>query len=71
MSNLKLPPPPASEFARPGELNGRAKLNADDVRLMRRLVSDGMSGKLAAEKFDVSCPLVSLIVARKRWVHVQ
>lgn len=71
MNNLKLPPPPASEFARPGELNGRAKLTEDDVRLMRRLVADGMRGKLAAEKFDVSCPLVSLICARKRWAHVQ
>jgi len=69
--NPKLPSPPASEFARPGEDNGRAKLTEDDVRLMRRLVADGMSGKLAAEKFDVSCPLVSLICARKRWAHVQ
>ena len=69
--NPKLPAPPASEFSRLGELNGRAKLTEDDVRLMRRLVADGMSGKLAAEKFDVSCPLVSLIVARKRWAHVQ
>lgn len=65
-------PPPASEFARRGTTNGRAKLTENDVRMIRLLVTEGhMTCHDAGRKYELSKQAVSLIVRRKRWGHVQ
>lgn len=48
-----------------------ARLNEDDVRIIRsRLAGGELQSELAAE-FRVDCSLISLIGSRKRWSHVR
>ncbi len=55
-----------------GESNGRAKLSCDDVREIRRLYAVGNSTQDAlAQKFGVSQFVVSQIIRRKTWTHVE
>jgi ribosome-binding protein aMBF1 (putative translation factor) len=54
-----------------GENHVKSKLTDDAVVTMRRLRQAGMSQREIAERFGVSRPLVSLVVHRKLWAHVQ
>ena len=53
-----------------GSKNSCAKLTEDDVREIRRLKADGVKQVRLAERFGVSTVAISLIVLRKKWVHV-
>jgi hypothetical protein len=53
-----------------GEQNGRAKLNADNVRAIHQRRAQGLTLKQIAAKFGVSFSQISAILARKRWAHV-
>ncbi len=53
-----------------GEANGQAKLDDMKVLEIRRRVAAGELHREVAMDFDISCPLVSRIVARKVWTHV-
>lgn len=53
-----------------GEANKASKLTEDDVREIRRLHGEGMTGVALAAKFGVSNVNISLIVRRKAWTHV-
>lgn len=49
----------------------KAKLQDDDVRLIRTLHFDhGLSTRAVAEKFDVSQSTVAHIVNYRKWIHV-
>ena len=54
-----------------GELNPRAKLSEDQVRLIRTLVADGEQQSSVARKFQVSTATICLIVNRKLWKEVE
>lgn len=57
-------------FAR-GERAGGAKLTENDVREIRRLLSDGtMTGTAIAQQFQVDSGTISQIRHRKTWAHV-
>ncbi len=56
---------------RAGSGNGRARLNEDQVREIRRLLKQGSRQKDLAEQFSVSSQTVSLISQGKIWTHVQ
>ena len=53
-----------------GNLNGRSRLTADDVRLIRQLHPD-LSYRVLARKFDVSKRAIESIVTRQTWRHVE
>lgn len=54
-----------------GEANGRAKLDADDVQLIRALVQRGLSTRAElARAFGVSSVAVNKIIKRENWQHV-
>lgn len=53
-----------------GERHYRAKLTADDVRLVRELAEE-MTIRKIAEKFDVSHHAVHSIIKHKTWKHVR
>jgi hypothetical protein len=53
-----------------GSLNGRARLTADDVRLIRQLHPE-LSYRVLARKFDVSKRAIESIVTRQTWRHVE
>lgn len=53
-----------------GSAHYLAKLNEDDVRLIRRLRADGMTLVEIAEKFDVNHKTVHQIIAGRTWKHV-
>jgi hypothetical protein len=54
-----------------GERNGSAKLADDDVREIRRIYAEGgTSQQNLAERFGVDRGLISGIVRRKRWQHI-
>jgi hypothetical protein len=54
-----------------GERHGMAKLTADDVREIRRMVAAGAMQKVVAEHFLIAGSAVSKIVARTSWRHVE
>lgn len=55
-----------------GEDNSSAKLTEGDVREIRHLHKVGGLRQVdIAQRFDISRPLVSLIVNRKKWRHVR
>ena len=51
------------------EKNPMAKLTQEEVALIRRLHDNGEQGSRLAERFKVSCALISLITNWKRWPH--
>jgi ribosome-binding protein aMBF1 (putative translation factor) len=53
-----------------GEDQGHSKLKAEDVLIIRSLVSDGMMQKDLAERFNVSRHTVTMIVHRRTWKHI-
>jgi len=57
-------------YDRTGSKNGCSKLTEDDVREIRRLKVEGVKQVRLAERFGVSTVAISLIVLRKKWVHV-
>lgn len=54
-----------------GEKNGQAKLTEADVKRIRLMAQEGISLANIARQLNVSPGLVSMIVARKRWQHVE
>lgn len=52
-----------------GEKNGQAKLNAEQVREIRRLCGQ-MTQKEIAKRFGVHQTLIALIHTRKKWAHI-
>lgn len=54
-----------------GERNGRAKITEHEIRSIFRLSRKGWSQVKIAEKLGVHYSNISLILARKRWAHVQ
>lgn len=54
-----------------GETHGRAKLSAVDVRAIRQLAADGTTQKLLGERFRIAQGVVSQIVTRKIWQHLE
>jgi hypothetical protein len=53
-----------------GSLNGRARLTADDVRLIRQLYPE-LSQRVLAKKFDISKRAIEAVVTRQTWRHVE
>lgn len=53
-----------------GEANKASKLTEDDVREIRRLSVEGVSGVDLAVRFGVTKANISLINRRKAWTHV-
>lgn len=54
----------------PGSQNGHAKLNEDEVRLIRDRFAAGERQTALASEYGVSQALISLIVKREAWKHV-
>ena len=54
-----------------GSKNGRAKLTEDDVRVIRRALSEGSRQVDIARRFGVSRSLINKIALRKFWRHVE
>jgi hypothetical protein len=57
------------DAARKGRL-GRGKLNADRVREIRLLLSQGWTQRRLAERYDVSSALIGQIARGQVWRHV-
>lgn len=53
-----------------GEKHGMAKVNADQVREIRRLSSVGVSSSEIAKRFGISQHNVGNICARRSWKHI-
>jgi predicted XRE-type DNA-binding protein len=53
-----------------GESNGTAKLNDQAIRDIKELWSQGMSQTDIAEIWQVSQPMISNIIRKKNWLHV-
>lgn len=53
-----------------GERNGMTTLDADAVRLIRRLAAEGQSMRSLAPRFHVSPSTVENIVHRRTWGHL-
>jgi hypothetical protein len=53
-----------------GQYNSQAKLTDGDIRVIRDLVSQGMTRTDVANFFNVSNSTVGRIVSRKLWAHV-
>jgi len=53
-----------------GENNGQAKLSAEDVTIIKRLLLTGETGTSIAKKFGVSHATISLIKLGNLWSHV-
>lgn len=54
-----------------GERHGRAKLCPDDVRAIRKLLSDGVPPDHVAERFGVTGTNIRMIKKGKRWAHLK
>lgn len=53
-----------------GERNGRARLTAAAVSLIRQRAAEGFSGLAIAEQFGVSAKTVSHVITRRTWASV-
>lgn len=53
-----------------GSRNHRAKFDEDDVREIRRLSDQGVLGVTLAERYGVSKSVISNVINRRRWAHV-
>lgn len=54
-----------------GERHYRAKLTADDVRLIRELASENVTIRNIAQKFGVSHHAIHQVATYKTWKHVR
>jgi hypothetical protein len=54
-----------------GTLNGRAKINPDVVRAIRTIWGTGPTIIQIGELYGISNQMVSRIIAKKAWVHVE
>lgn len=54
-----------------GEKNGRAKLNPDKVRLIRKLASEGRTWESLAKEFGVGKCTIGFLIHRKTWADVE
>ena len=54
-----------------GEGHGMAKLKEQDVRTIRQLYAEGMSGPQLALRFGVCFESIYSIVHRRKWIHVE
>ena len=54
-----------------GSKHPRAVLTEDKVRLIRRLSSEGATGVTIAKELGIATPLVSQVLLRKTWGHVE
>lgn len=66
----RLDPERCRALAKRGEQVGNAKLTADVVVRIRRLLIDGKQQKQIAAELGVSKSLISLVALRKIWRHV-
>jgi predicted DNA-binding protein (UPF0251 family) len=53
-----------------GSKNGRAKLTESDVKLIKKLIHDGISQKEVASRFGVSRQTIGGIATGANWKHV-
>lgn len=53
-----------------GEEHGKARLNEDQVREIRRMLCQGATMRECAERFGMSIPGISSIKQRRAWAHV-
>jgi len=53
-----------------GEASGRAKLRDEDIRFIRRAVSDGMTQARLARAYQVSGTVIYQIIHGKTWRHI-
>lgn len=53
-----------------GERHGSARLNADQVRDIRRRAAAGETRKALAQEFQVTTTAIATIVLRRRWKHI-
>ena len=56
--------------SRVGENNGKAVINEDTVRQIRRMFSDGMRVYEIAKSLSLSWDIVSRVAKRKNWKHI-
>lgn len=56
--------------ARVGERNGRARITAADVPVIRQLRADGLMFREIAARYGVAVPTIMHIVSRKNWSHI-
>ena len=70
MSQDHSPTTEAHFNSRPGDRNGRARLTARSVRMIRKAVRDGIEQKTLAEAYGVHPSAISLAVLGKTWRHV-
>ncbi len=56
--------------AKLGSKNPQAKLTDDLVKEIRKELAEGKTGSFLAQKYGVSCPLISFIKNRKFWKHI-
>lgn len=62
---------PLKSLNKKGEQHPQSKLNAEDVREIRRLVEEGaLTYRAIAVRFNVTAPLVGMIAKRKIWKEV-
>lgn len=53
-----------------GESHGLAKLTNEKVRMIRELHAEGIKNVMLARIFHISDTVISLVVRRKKWVHI-
>jgi len=58
------------KFPPKGERNGRAKLTADDVRIIRYAHAHGRTQKALAERYGVKPVTIQAITSRRNWTHI-
>lgn len=56
--------------SRRGSVNGKAKLNVHDVRIIRTLAADGIPQLDLARLYGVQPPAINKIVHRRTWIHI-
>ncbi|PHE75181.1 endodeoxyribonuclease [Bacillus wiedmannii] len=58
-------------IAKRGTEHTLSKLNDNDIREIRKMSANGISKMQISKEFNVSRSLISHIVSRKRWKHVE
>jgi hypothetical protein len=53
-----------------GSQHGRSKLNEDQVRAIRRLGGEGVTGRELARRYGVSPATISRILQGRTWTHI-